>query len=274
MQQKEEFSIRALRFFQAYGRRLKEQPVSILEATTEYYLQHGQWDTGYENLVGYLNSPPYSQSIPLHGLAGKIAWHLSRNDPRKIVQEKYLKRALIHFDNWLGHLLESNQTNPEYWSSLPLYLEALVASGTNAKAVIDILRKLVVRYPHTVQLHFLLIEHLMQAQDYATILAQMETTMEELLIVGGVSLPSSLMNFAETQLKTRRMRLGEYCRWLRLYALFLILTIEQVPLDLPSTQNLFDRLGTCQVLFLFLDHADEWARLSCRFPKLGLNHLR
>lgn len=274
MQQKEEFSIQALRFFQAYRRRLKEQSVAILEATTEYYLQHGQWDTGYENLVGYLNSPPYSQSIFLHGLAGKIAWHLYRNDPRKIVREKYLKRALNHFDGWLGHLLESGQTNPEHWNCLPLYLEALLANGTTAKATIQILRKLVMRLPHILQLHFLLIERLMEAQDHGAILTQMEATTEELLVVGGVSFPPSLMTLAETQLKTRRMRLSEYCRWLRLHTLFLILTVEQAPLDLPSTRDLFDRLGACQVQFLFLGHAEEWNRLSCRFPKLDLNHHR
>lgn len=179
----------------------------------------------------------------------------------------------MHFENWWEHLSECDQTSPEQWSGLPTYLKVLEVSGANAKASVGVLERLAQRHPSILQLRLSLVDVLMQAGDHAMALSHAEAAVEGLLVVGGTPPPPSLLACIVLQLQTRGLHPDEFCRWLRLYALVLILIVEQTRPDEPRARDALDRLVACQVQFLFLDQADEWNSIVGRFPKLNLSRL-
>lgn len=263
--QEDHFDTKALRFFQAAGRKLKhsEHRILVLEATESYYVRHGRWTDAYDHLTGYLNSLPFSTSCSLHEMAAIIAVHLSQDDNRVVVKEKYLRRALIHFDNWLNLLLTSKASRATFGelNTLDAYLTALKMTGSMEMPQ-TVLNKLIGRFPPNLHLRIIQIEFLIEEEDggrdRTRILELIQDVLDLSLKIGYPEPNQLIRQYCRTQLRNRKMKLEEYLKWLR--CLFII----ELCLDESDEARKID----FELQYEYVGAFEQWQSLLKSLPRL------
>jgi hypothetical protein len=216
-------------------------------------------------LSGYLSASPYSSSAELHGYAGWIAAELAKKDKRPAVQERFYRRALSHFDEYIRTLPD------EKIDMVYLYSQIYVMSETGR---IDdariLLESLIGRYEFNIALRVKLFELL--TEDYYTdrsAIRECVFGIFRLLKRSGLSIASitpSIVHYLRRQLTDRQMKIEEFGQLLFLYTYSICLEITCAAEN--KIKSLLILLEACLVQFKFASLGRQWKILAAEFPSV------
>lgn len=256
-----------LRFFHKFMQTFKGRGVEILGTCTKYYIKHNRLLEAYDNLIGYLNSAPFSTSAFLHGLAGKVAATIAQRESRSSLKEKFTKRSCTHYASWMELVQEGLLEGLDNFDeNLHCYLSTLNATNALYSDVHRIICSFLDRFHYHLKCYSLLAEYIFKQNDRIIInsLHYFEAYVEISSLLG-VTVAKIIADLVLSQLRDRKMKsLEEFCKWLRLRTLILI---SEGNSNISARPFLLPQLEDCKFQFKFCDRLGYWYELIGSYPR-------
>jgi hypothetical protein len=235
---------------------------------TNYYVKHGMFSVAYDYLAGMLNSAPYVASAVLHGYAGWLAASLAKQEKRTIIQEKFARRSLSHFTEYVKLATIDHSVDLVF---LREYVDMLLRTRGKDEARV-LLESLAKNHMDCVGIQYEIFNLL--EKNFPADRAAMRTVIGDLCrAIAATGAPLSLLlsrisAHLRYQLVNRPMGQDEFAEYLFLMGFVLCIDILQSPLNSDHLETTLIALENCRVQFIFAGRASDWKRLRAEFPRI------
>lgn len=227
-----------------------------MQELINYLVKHEKLTEANETISGLINADPYASSPSLHGYACWLCAELFANEKRPLAKERYLKRATVHFEQYLT-LLAGDCFDLVF---VRAYVTLLLNSEKEQEAR-DLLEKLLEERPQIFDLHLdhfhLLVSNF--NSDRAAIRHRVEGLCQ-LSYEFGINIPTDISLYVKRLLLNKQMKLDEYAPYLYLYSYMIFLQVSRLPQN--KCFNYLSELLSLKLQFDFCQMDSEWASLT------------